>query len=83
MIQILYTDTPYMIVQHFPKKVVFRKTDSFNISSKDFLNKYMEKRGYHEIENQQMGLTLVYSNGYQIEKINFTINGYYSKWEWY
>lgn len=82
IIQILYTDTSYTIVQHFPKKVIFSKTGHNNLSSKDFLNDYMEKQKYRELEEQRTGATLVYTNGHQIQKIDYTINKYYAKWQW-
>ena len=78
MTEILFTNKSYTIVQHFPKKVGFSKSLSF----KDFLDEYMKKRGYQELKDQQMGATLVYSNGNKIEKIDVTTNKYYSKWIW-
>ena len=78
MTEILFTNKSYTIVQHFPKKVGFSKSLSF----KDFLDEYMKKRGYQELKDQQIGATLVYSNGSKIEKIDITVNAYYSKWIW-
>lgn len=78
MAEILFTNKSYTIVQHFPKKVGFSKS----LSYKDFLDEYMKKRGYQELKDQQMGATLVYSNGSKIEKIDVYVNAYYSKWIW-
>lgn len=78
MTEILFTNKSYTIVQHFPKKVGFSKS----LSYKDFLDEYMKKRGYQELKDQQMGATLVYSNGSKIEKIDVYVNAYYSKWIW-
>ena len=42
----------------------------------------MEARGYKENEEEQLGGLLVYYNGEKKECISFSINKYYSKWQW-
>ncbi|MCI9286440.1 MAG: hypothetical protein HFJ57_00355 [Clostridia bacterium] len=83
MLEILFTDTKYTIVQNIPNRVVFSKTaDTSNKSSGQYLDEYMESRGFHFVPEEQMGGMLVYSNGSKKEYILFSNNKYYSKWEW-
>lgn len=83
MLEILFTDKEYTIVQNTPNRVVFSKTaDTSNKSSGKFLDEYMESRGFYFVPEEQMGGILVYSNGSEKEYISFSINKYYSKWEW-
>ena len=49
---------------------------------KQFLDEYMENRGFHFVPEEQMGGILVYSNGSEKEYISFSTNKYYSKWKW-
>lgn len=83
ILEILFTDTKYTIVQNIPNRVVFSKTaDTSNKSSGQYLDEYMESRGFHFVPEEQMGGMLVYSNGSEKEYILFSTNKYYSKWEW-
>lgn len=83
MLEILFTDKEYTIVQNTPNRVVFSKTaDTSNKSSGQFLDEYMENRGFYFVPEEQMGGILVYSNGSEKEYISFSTNKYYSKWEW-
>lgn len=83
MLEILFTDKEYTVVQNNPNRVVFSKTaDTSNKSGGQFLDEYMEKRGFHFVPEEQMGGILVYSNGSEKEYISFSTNKYYSKWEW-
>lgn len=78
MIKILTTDTRYTVVQEYPQKVIFAKGDN----AKNILDNYMEEKGFEEIKEKQMGAMYYYSNGNEEEKIQFSSNAYYSKWEW-
>ena len=83
MLEILFTDKEYTIVQNHPNKVVFSKTaDTSNKSGGQFLDEYMANRGFHFVPEEQMGGMLVYSNSSEKEYILFSTNKYYSKWEW-
>lgn len=83
MLEILFTDKEYTIVQNKPNRVAFSKTaDTSNKSSGQFLDEYMENRGFYFVPEEQMGGILVYSNGNEKEYILFSINKYYSKWIW-
>lgn len=83
MLQILFTNKEYTIVQNLPRKVAFSKIgDSSEKMAKEFLDEYMEDRGFHFLPEEQLGSMLVYSNGSKKELILFSANRYYSKWEW-
>lgn len=83
MLEILLTDKEYTIVQNKPNRVAFSKTaDTSNKSSGQFLDEYMENRGFYFVPEEQMGGILVYSNGNEKEYILFSTNKYYSKWIW-
>lgn len=83
MLEILFTDKEYTIVQNKPNRVAFSKTaDTSNKSGGQFLDEYMENRGFYFVPEEQMGGMLVYSNGNKKEYILFSTNKYYSKWIW-
>ena len=83
MLEILFTDKEYVIVQNYPYRVGFgTSSDTANKSGKTCLDEYMESRGFHFLPEEQMGASLVYSNGNEKEYIYFTENKYYSKWIW-
>lgn len=83
ILEILFTDTKYTIVQNFPNRVIFSKTaDTSNESGGQFLDEYMKSRGFYFVHGEQMGAMLVYSNDSEKEHILFSTNKYYSKWEW-
>lgn len=75
MLQILFTNKEYTVVQKFPKKVIFAKP-SYS------LYEYMENRGFKFVPEDQVGSHLVFSNGTEGEGIYSCTNGYYSKWIW-
>ena len=72
MLEILFTDKEYTIVQNIPNRVIFSK------SSKQYLDDYMANRGFQFVPEKQMGGMLVYSNGREEEHIILSINKYYS-----
>jgi len=83
MLEILFTDKEYTIVQNTPNRVGFSKTaDTSNKGSGQYLDEYMESRDFHFVPEEQMGGMLVYSNGSAKEYILFSANKYYAKWEW-
>ena len=69
MLQILYTDKEYTIVQRIPQKVVLAKPR--------MLDKYMEKCGFYELKEEQLGANHRYSNGEKEEGIYIRTNDYY------
>lgn len=76
MIQILFTDTEYTVVQNIPNKVIFAQPN------RKLLDDYMKERGFKHSEEEQLGSVLVYRKKDQKEIIHFSINKYYSKWIW-
>lgn len=83
MLEILFTDKEYTIVQNTPNRVVFSKTgDTSDKTAGQYLDEYMKSRNFSFIPEEQMGAMLVYSNGTEKEHILFSTNKYYSKWEW-
>ena len=83
ILEILFTDKEYTIVQKLPNKVGFSKTgDTSAKSAGEYLDEYMINRGFYFVPEKQMGGELVYSNGTTEEHIMFSANKYYSKWIW-
>ena len=75
MLQILFTDKEYTVVQRIPYKVVLAKT------GKAF-EEYINTQGYYEVKEEQMGSNHIYSNGEKREKVYTRINGYYMIGVW-
>ena len=83
MLEILFTNKEYTIVQNNPNRVAFSKTaDTSNKSTRQYLDEYMKSRGFYFVPEEQMGAMLVYSNGNEKEHVVFSTNKYYSKWKW-
>ena len=74
MLQILFTDKEYTVVQKVPYKVVLAKPDLFE--------KYMNKQGFYEIKEEQMGANHIYSNGKKKERVYRRTNAYYAIGVW-
>lgn len=69
MLQILFTDKEYTVVQRIPYKVVLTKPGAFE--------QYMNKKGFYEIKEEQMGAEHIYSNGKKKERVYTRVNAYY------
>ena len=83
MLEILFTDKGYTIVQNIPNRVGFSKTlDTSSKSSRQYLDEYMENRGFYLEPEKGLGGMSVYSNGNEEECIVVSGNKYYSKWHW-
>ena len=84
MLEILFTDKEYTIVQNNPYRVAFSKSSetSNKGGGQYLLDEYMESRGFYAVPEERMGAILVYSNGSEKENVVFSINKYYSKWKW-
>ena len=55
MLEILFTDKEYTIVQNNPNRVGFSKTaDTSNKSGGQYLDEYMENRGFHLVPEEQL-----------------------------
>lgn len=69
MLQILFTDREYVVIQKIPYIVVLTKPGGFE--------QYMNNQGFFEIREEQMGAIHTYSNGVKSERIYTRTNAYY------
>lgn len=67
MLQILFTNKEYVIVQNFPQKVMFAKPTSS-------LFEYMEKQGFEVIPEESMGVYVIFSDGTESKKAYTSTN---------
>ena len=78
---ILDEDELYVVAQNKPWKIMFAKPYVDGKLAQDILDEYMRNDGY-EISDR-MGSIITYKNERGDEKrIHFTVNKYYSLWEW-
>lgn len=80
VLKIIFTDTEYITIQNVPYKVMVSQPNSDNRTANDLLDKYMYKRGFYK--DDRMGSMITYTNGVDYEKVHFSVNAYYSVWEW-
>ena len=76
IIQILFSDIEYTVVQNTPNKVIFAKPQI------EIFEKYMKDNGYECVKEEKMGAIHVYRNNTHKVKIHFSMNQHYSKWVW-
>lgn len=77
MVKILFTNSDYVEVQNFPKKVIFAKPNN----SEQLLMEYMKNRGFYNIPDLRLGAVYTFFNGVQYEEVYFSENKYYAEWE--
>ena len=77
MAKVLWTNSDYVEVQNFPKKVVFAKSNN----SEQLLMEYMKNRGFYNIPDLRLGAVYTFSNGVDYEEVYFSGNKYYAEWE--
>lgn len=80
VIQISITDKDYTVIQNKPWKVIVSKAPNNDRYAQQILDEYMEQRGFYTTD--RMGSVITYSNGTDIERVQFSVNKYYSVWEW-
>ena len=80
VIKILFTNTEYDVIQSNPYKVIIAKPNTERKLANDLLDEYMKERGFEKSDRH--GSMIIYSNGIDYEKIHFSVNAYYSVWEW-
>lgn len=80
IVKILFTNTEYDVIQSNPYKVIIAKPNTERKLANDLLDEYMKERGFEQTDRH--GSLIIYSNGTDYEKIHFSINAYYSVWEW-
>ena len=73
--QVTVLDKDYVEISEEPK--VMLAQPNMNI-----LINYMKARGFTEVEDEQMGAILVFTNGEQKEWVHYSVNKYCSKWYW-
>lgn len=74
-------DSLYVVAQNRPWKIMFSKPSTDGKSAQDILDEYMKKEGYEM--SDRMGSIITYKNENGNEKrIHFSVNQYYSLWEW-
>ena len=74
-------DELYVVAQKKPWKIMFSKPYIDGKSAQDILDEYMKNDGYEM--SDRMGSMITYKNEEGNERrINFSVNKYYSIWEW-
>jgi len=74
-------DELYVVAQKKPWKIMFSKPYIDGKSAQDILDEYMKNDGYEM--SDRMGSMITYKNEEGNErKIHFSVNKYYSIWEW-
>ncbi|MDR5660010.1 hypothetical protein RH915_10965 [Serpentinicella sp. ANB-PHB4] len=75
LIKIMFTQTEIVQIQDYPA-VFLAKPDHAQQS----LIEFMEQEGYHHVEDERLSSTLVFKNDATKRYVDFSVNGYYSKW---
>ena len=74
-------DELYVVAQKKPWKIMFSKAYIDGKSAQDILDEYMKNDGYEM--SDRMGSMITYKNKDGNERrIHFSVNKYYSIWEW-
>ena len=73
--KIMLTDAEIVQIQQYPQ-VYLAKPDN----AQQALINFMEQRGYKYLEDEQMSPILLFGNETSKNYIEFSVNGYYSKW---
>ena len=72
--QILLTEKEYAEIQDDPKVILAQPDAS--------LDDYMEEQGMTRADDEQMGAISVFHNGDYREYVQYSVNGYFSRWSW-
>lgn len=73
--QVTILDKDYVEISEEPKVILAQPNMNILIN-------YMKSRGFTEVEDEQMGAILVFTNGEQKEWVHYSMNKYCSKWYW-
>ena len=74
-------DELHVVAQKKPWKIMFSKSYAYGKSAQDILDEYMRNDGYEMTD--RMGSIITYKNEVGNERrIHFSVNKYYSLWEW-
>lgn len=77
LMRINTTDTNFVEIQNSPRVVLAKPNNAWSV----FLNA-LENEGYKYLEDERMGSLCVFEKNGVIERVNFSINQYYSIWIW-
>ena len=80
VIKILFTNTEYDVIQRNPYKVIIAKPNTELRTANELLDAYMKEKGFEKSDRH--GSMIIYCNGSEYEKVHFSVNAYYSIWEW-
>ena len=80
VIKIMFTNAEYDVIQNIPYKVIIAKPNTESKTANELLDEYMNSRGY--FKSDRFGSEIIYSNGTDYEGVHFSVNAYYSVWEW-
>ena len=72
--QILFTEKEYAEIQDDPKVILAKPEAS--------LDDYMEEQGMIRADDEQMGAIPVFRDGDYREYVQYSVNGYFSRWSW-
>lgn len=75
--KIMFTDTDYVQIQDKPKVIVSKPNNAYEM----FLD-FMKSEGYNYLEGEQLGSMFVFEKSGVQEKVIFSVNAYFSKWNW-
>ena len=77
IVRVVGFERPYVTVRRAPRVMVARAGDAL-----DALISFQALRGFTLVPDEQMGSLLTFSNGSETEQVSFSVNRYYSVWQW-
>ena len=77
IVRVVGFERPHVTVRRAPRVMVARAGDAL-----DALISFQALRGFAHLPDEQMGGSLVFSNGSETEQVSFSVNRYYSIWQW-
>lgn len=80
LVKILFTNAEYDVIQRNPNKVIIAKPNTESKTANELLDEYMNEKGF--FKSDRHGSVIIYSNGTEYESVHFSVNAYYSLWEW-
>lgn len=78
LISISQGDNEYVEIKSAPHKIILASPEN----AMQLFVKYMSEQGYTILADEQLGGLIIVSLNGQKETVAFSINRYYSKWEW-
>lgn len=77
VIRVVFTDTEIIKIKESPE-IYLAKADN---SPYDLLLNFMESQGYVESESERQVSTIVFKKNDEVKLVSFSVNKYFSKWE--